>query len=181
MKRSMMLVAAIALVVAMGCQKAEKEAVSTPEITKAIAVLHPTEGSSVRGVVTFTKVPGGVKIVADVEGLEPGKHGFHIHQFGDCSASDGTSAGGHFNPENVAHGGPDASVRHVGDLGNLEADESGKAHYERVDTFVTLSGSHSVIGRAVVVHAKEDDLSSQPTGAAGSRLACGVIGIANPQ
>ena len=152
-----------------------------PEITKAIAVLHPTEGNAVRGTVTFVKVEGGIRITAEVEGLTPGKHGFHIHEYGDCSAPNGTSARGHFNPENVPHAGPDSPQRHVGDLGNLEADENGKAHYERVDKIISFSGPRSIIGRAVIIHAKEDDMQSQPTGAAGARLACGVIGIANPQ
>lgn len=147
-------------------------------ITKAVCVLYPTEGNEVMGTVTFTKADSGVVVVADVQGLTPGKHGFHVHQYGDCSAPDGKSAGGHFNPEDKDHGGPHADMRHVGDLGNLEADQDGKAHYEMTDTKISLSGEHSIIGRAIVVHAGEDDLSSQPTGAAGARVACGVIGIA---
>jgi superoxide dismutase, Cu-Zn family len=144
---------------------------------KAICVLHPTNGYNVSGTVTFTRDGEDVKIVAEVEGLAPGKHGFHIHEFGDCSASDGTSAGGHFNPEGVEHGGPDDEVRHVGDLGNIEAGEDGTARLEMTDSKISLHGEHSIIGRAVVIHEGEDDLTSQPTGAAGARLACGVIGI----
>src|ERR1051326_5463695 len=83
------------------------------EPTKAIAVLHPTQGSQVAGTVTFTTSGDGIKIVADVTGLTPGKHGFHIHEFGDCSSGDGNSAGGHFNPTHKAHGAPDASDRHA--------------------------------------------------------------------
>lgn len=147
-------------------------------VNNAVCVINSTEGNNVTGVVTFTTVPDGVKVVADLKGLTPGKHGFHIHQYGDCSASDGTSAGGHFNPENVKHGGPTDTFRHVGDLGNIEADADGNGHYERVDNMLRLNGSYSIIGRAIVVHAGEDDLTSQPTGAAGARVACGVIGIA---
>lgn len=150
------------------------------EITEAVAVLHPTIGNQVHGTVTFTEVENGIKIVADVKGLLPGKHGFHIHEYGDCTAPDGTSAGGHFNPENMPHGAPTDVKRHVGDLGNLEADEEGMAHYERVDEYVAFSGPHSIIGLAVIVHRDEDDFTTQPTGAAGPRVACGVIGIANP-
>ena len=146
-------------------------------VNKAICVLHPTEGNEVTGTVTFTKSGDGVKIVANVKGLTPGKHGFHIHQYGDCSAPDGTSAGGHFNPEGVDHGGPDANVRHVGDLGNLEAGDDGTANLEYTDNMVRLTGEHGIIGRGIIVHAGEDDLTSQPTGAAGARVACGVIGI----
>lgn len=150
-----------------------------PTVTKAVVVLHPTEGNDVAGTVTFTAGAGGtVDVVGDLTGLTPGQHGFHVHELGDCTAPDGTSAGGHFNPENVEHGGPDAAVRHVGDLGNVDADDSGTAHYERTDSMIALSGPHSIIGRAVIVHQGADDLVSQPTGDAGARVACGVIGIA---
>lgn len=148
---------------------------------KLVAVLNPTAGNDVSGTVTFTKTKDGVKVVADVMGLAEGKHGFHIHEYGDCSAPDGTSAGGHFNPADMPHAGPKADKRHVGDLGNLEADDSGKAHLEWTDVHLSFMGPNSILGRAVIVHAGEDDLTSQPTGAAGARVACGVIGIANAE
>lgn len=148
-----------------------------PAITKAVCVIQPTEGNDVSGLVTFTKVDGGVKVVADLEGLTPGKHGFHVHEYGDISGLDGKSAGGHFNPYNKKHGGPDDVERHVGDLGNIVAGDDGKAHYERVDKVIKLNGEHSIIGRAIIVHAGEDDLTSQPTGDAGARVGYGVIGI----
>lgn len=148
--------------------------------TKAIAVLHATSGSSVSGTVTFTASGDAVNIVADISGLTPGKHGFHIHEFGDCSSPDGKSAGGHFNPGNHQHGAPDATDRHAGDLGNIEADASGKAHLEMTDKVMKLSGTDSIVGHAVIVHEKADDLKTQPTGDAGGRLGCGVIGIAKP-
>jgi Cu-Zn family superoxide dismutase len=153
---------------------------SADEPTKAIAVLHPTKGSSVEGIVTFTKTGDEMKIVADVTGLTPGKHGFHIHEFGDCSSPDGKAAGGHFNPTNDPHAGHDAAQRHECDMGNLEADSSGKAHLELTDSMMTMSGEKSIIGRGVIVHEKADDLKSQPVGNAGGRVACGVIGIAKP-
>ncbi len=148
------------------------------DATKAIAVLHPTAGSNVSGTVTFTATAEAVKVAADITGLTPGKHGFHIHEFGDCSDPKAASAGGHFNPGHKQHGAPDASERHAGDLGNIEADASGKAHLELTDTVIKLSGSDSIIGRAVIVHEKADDLKTPPTGDAGGRLACGVIGLA---
>ncbi|HEY6906286.1 MAG TPA: superoxide dismutase family protein [Ignavibacteriaceae bacterium] len=151
-----------------------------PEITKAVAVLHGTTGNSVEGIVTFTKEGGLVKIVADISGLKPGKHGFHIHEYGDCSSGDGMSAGGHFNPDNSMHGAPNSSMSHVGDLGNIEADKDGKAHLEMTDSSISFSGPHSIIGRGLIVHAAPDDLKSQPVGNAGARVACGVIGIAKP-
>lgn len=142
----------------------------------ALAELTPTQGSTVTGRVTFEAMDSHVGIVADVTGLTPGQHGFHIHEIGDCSAPDATSAGGHFNPGNTPHGGPEAMGHHAGDLGNLEADQMGTVHLEMTVDFITLSeGLRSVVGRAVIVHAGEDDLESQPTGNAGARVACGVI------
>lgn len=151
-----------------------------PDIIKAVAVLHATKGNNVSGIVTFTKEGSQIKVVADISGLTPGMHGFHIHQYGDCSAEDGSSAGGHFNPDNVNHGGPADSVRHAGDLGNVKADQNGNVHFEMINSLLSFSGPHSIIGRGVIVHAGEDDLTSQPSGNAGARVACGDIGIAKP-
>jgi Cu-Zn family superoxide dismutase len=149
---------------------------------KAIAVLHPTVGNKVSGTVRFTEVADGVQIQAEIMGLNPGKHGFHVHEFGDCSATDLASAGAHFNPTNKPHAGPDAPERHAGDMGNVEADASGAAKLTYVDHDISLTNDHrSVIGRSVVVHAKADDLKSQPAGDSGARIACGVIGIAKNQ
>lgn len=148
-------------------------------VKKAVAVLHPTEGNKARGKITFTQEGDTVKIVAHVEGLTPNqKHAFHIHQFGDCSAADAASAGGHYNPDNHAHGLPDTAVRHAGDLGNLQANDKGVAHYEVTITNATIAGlKNPVVGRGVIVHAKPDD-GGQPVGNAGARIACGVIGVA---
>jgi superoxide dismutase, Cu-Zn family len=148
--------------------------------TKAVCVVHALGNSGVQGKVTFTQRADGVEVMAELTGLTPGKHGFHVHEFGDCSKMDGTSAGGHFNPEGMPHGGPDSAQRHVGDFGNVEAGASGKAVYKRVDHLIALSGPHSIIGRSIIVHAGADDLTSQPSGNAGARVGCGVIGIANP-
>jgi superoxide dismutase, Cu-Zn family len=147
-------------------------------VSKAIAVLTPTQGSKVQGVVSFIKERNGVRVVASLDGLSPGLHGFHIHEYGDCSSHDANSAGGHFNPANMPHGAPDADKRHAGDLGNIQADNSGNGKYNAVNSMVALDGTNSVIGRAVVVHAQADDFKTQPTGASGARLACGIIGIA---
>jgi Cu-Zn family superoxide dismutase len=157
---------------------AQKPAAKTGKIEHAVAIIYPTAGSSVSGTVTFAQTDSGILIVADIDSLTPGKHGFHIHQYGDCSSYDGTSAGGHFNPDNKEHGGPNSKIRHVGDLGNITADSSRVAHLEMVDKVISFSGPHSIIGRAVVIHANEDDLKTPPSGNAGVRVACGVIGIA---
>lgn len=146
-------------------------------VKKGICVLQPTAGNEVAGTVWFTKTADGVVVKAEVSGLTPGKHGFHIHQFGDVTAPDGTSAGGHFNPTGHDHGAPHGEMRHVGDLGNLEANADGIASYEATYPGMTFSGVESILGRGIIVHAGEDDLTSQPTGAAGSRVAIGVIGV----
>jgi Cu-Zn family superoxide dismutase len=146
---------------------------------KAVAVLHPTAGNKVSGIVTFTEEADGVRVQADIAGLPPGKHGFHVHEFGDCSAPDLASAGAHFNPTNKPHAGPDSAARHVGDMGNVDADASGAAKLNYVDHEISLTNDQrSVIGRSVVVHAKADDLKSQPAGDSGARVGCGVIGRA---
>jgi len=147
---------------------------------RAVAVLK----GDVFGTVAFEQdAKGGpTTITAKIEGLKPGKHGFHVHAFGDLT--DGcVTAGPHFNPFGKKHGGPSDDERHVGDLGNLEAGADGKVNSTVSDHLVSLIGQHSVIGRAVVVHADVDDLGrgghelSSTTGNAGGRVACGVIGI----
>jgi Cu-Zn family superoxide dismutase len=130
------------------------------------------------GKVTFNQTADGVVVVADVMGLTPGKHGFHIHEYGDCSDPKGLSAGGHYNPEGEMHGLPGAMHHHPGDMGNLEADDSGNAHLEITLTGITIAGDKDpILGRSIIVHAKEDD-GSQPVGNAGARIGCGVIGVA---
>jgi superoxide dismutase, Cu-Zn family len=145
--------------------------------TKAVCVLHHTKDSKVHGVVVFTVKGNAIEVTGEVVNLTPGLHGFHVHEFGDCSAPDALSTGGHFNPTKAMHGGPDSKNRHVGDLGNIMADASGKAVINITDPMIKLSGPHSIIGRGLIVHAKADDEKTQPTGDAGGRVACGVIGI----
>lgn len=146
--------------------------------TDAVAVLMPTQGNKVAGIVKFHQTPQGVEVTAEVTGLKPGQHGFHIHEYGDCSAPDAASAGGHFNPKHMQHAGPHDAKRHAGDLGNIEATTKGPASYKDVDNAISLKGVKGIIGRSVIIHASEDDLKSQPAGNSGVRIACGVIGIA---
>ncbi|MFN2540882.1 MAG: superoxide dismutase family protein [Chthoniobacterales bacterium] len=148
------------------------------EPTKATAKLEPKSGSNVSGLITFTKTGADVHVVGDIENLKPGKHGFHIHEKGDCSAPDASSAGGHFNPTHQHHGGPTTPERHVGDLGNIEPDASGKVHFDWTGK-MSLSGADSIIGKSVVVHEKADDLKTDPAGNSGARVACGVIKAAD--
>ncbi len=164
------LVLGVALV---GCSRKATEV----EVKQATAVMNPTAGSKVHGVVHFEKGSKGVLVTVNIEGLSPGPHAFHIHEFGDCSSPDANSAGGHFNPTDMPHGGPKAEMRHVGDLGNIEADKNGLARVEITDNVLSLEGPKSIIGRSVIVHAQADDFKTQPSGGAGARAACGVIGI----
>lgn len=148
---------------------------------RAVAVLHPTEGNDVAGTVTFTPADEGLRVTAQVSGLAPGGHGYHIHLYGDCSAADGTSAGTHFNLEGSSLNPPEDIDRITGDLGNLQAGDDGTARHQAVIENASLIGAKSIIGRAVIVHAKASDPSQPPIGAAGARQACGVIGIAKPE
>lgn len=160
------------------CYSTDNNGAAKPAATPvptAVAVLSPAQGKPVSGKVTFTQQPGGVRVVVDIAGLTPGLHGFHIHEKGDCSAADFTSAGGHFNPLAKKHGAPGDVEHHVGDFGNIEADASGRAKLDQVFSWLTFTGTNSFVGRAVIVHDKADDLKTQPTGNAGGRIACGVI------
>ena len=147
-------------------------------VTKAVAVLSPLGSSGVSGSVTFTKVAEGVRVSARISGLKEGVHGFHVHEFGDCSAPDGASAGGHFNPGGEPHAGPHDAARHTGDMGNLTAGADGVATLDYVDARAGFEGPNSILGRGVIVHANADDLKTQPTGNAGGRVGCGVVGTA---
>ena len=147
-------------------------------IGSASAAATQPSNQHVTGTVTFTQEKNGVKAVVELTGLSPGKHGIHIHEKTDMSAKDLTSAGGHWDPEgHKQHGGPtsEADKRHAGDLGNLEADASGKAHYEVTVPGVSIGGKNDIVGHSVIVHAKEDDMKSNPAGNAGGRVAGGAI------
>ncbi|XP_063298978.1 superoxide dismutase [Cu-Zn] [Pelobates fuscus] len=150
-------------------------------MVKAVCVMKGT--GEVQGVVHFHQEGDGlVTVTGTITGLTDGKHGFHIHAYGD-NTNGCISAGPHFNPGNKTHGAPEDTVRHVGDLGNITS-ANGEAKFEFTDSVISLHGDHDIIGRTVVVHEKEDDLGkggndeSLVTGNAGGRLACGVIGRA---
>lgn len=160
--------------------KVEMQHVDTwTDINEAVAVLHPTEGNDVRGTVRFQQDGEQVTVMGHIEGLEPDStHAIHVHQWGDCTAPDATSAGGHYNPEGHPHNLPDEEPRHAGDMGNIEADAQGMAHFEKTFENFTVAGmKNPVIGRSVIVHASEDTGEGE-SGEAGARLACGVIGVA---
>lgn len=148
-------------------------------VHKAEAQLIPTtkNDSKVKGIIFFEKTDKGMHIHGEVTGLTPGEHGFHVHQYGVWS-EDGKAAGGHFNPHKVDHAGHGSAKRHVGDLGNIKADEHGKAVIDIEDSQLTFEGPNCILGRGLVVHEKADDLKSQPSGNAGSRVAVAIIGVA---
>jgi superoxide dismutase, Cu-Zn family len=151
-------------------------ATMAPEGPSATAVMRPASGSQVHGSVKFTQVGKRVRVDAEIAALSAGLHGFHIHDKGDCSAPDGMSAGAHFNPAARKHGAPGSPDHHAGDLGNLNADEYGKATLSLLfDDISVGKEAGGVIGRALIVHAGPDDLKTDPTGNSGGRVACGVI------
>ena len=143
---------------------------------RATATLEPRSGSNVSGMVSFQAVGQKVRVEASVAGLSPGEHGFHVHEAGDCSAADATSAKGHFNPTAKQHGHHGGAERHAGDMPNLMADSSGKAVLSaELDTLSLTEGPSGILNRSVVIHADPDDYKSQPAGNSGKRVACGVI------
>lgn len=144
------------------------------ELKGAQAQLDSKSDSKVTGLVFFIKRGDQVQVGGHIMNLKPGKHGLHIHDKGDCSAPDASSAGPHFNPTNQHHGGPSTAEHHTGDLGNIEADESGSAVINWKGK-LSLTGNDSIIGKSLVVHEKEDDLKTDPAGNSGARIACGVI------
>jgi len=150
-------------------------------VTRAVAVLHPAKDGQVQGTLTFVRAAGGMKVTGRISGLGAGIHGFHIHEFGDCSAADFSSAGGHYNPTGHQHAGPAESRRHMGDMGNIEAGADGTVSVDYTDTRLRFEGTHGILGRGVIVHANPDDFKTQPTGNAGGRVACGVIGVAKAE
>ena len=166
-----LILSAVSIAVLLGaCASMEQNA------PKATSMLQPTKNNQASGTVTFTQKGDKLLVEASLTGLAPGLHGFHIHEKGDCSSGDGMSTGGHFNPGSKHHAGPQHAEHHGGDLGNLNADNSGKATLMLEIDGVTLDeGSNSVIGKGLIVHASADDFKTQPTGNSGARVACGVI------
>lgn len=147
---------------------------------QGIANLAPASGSLVSGKITLTPMGGGVHLTGVIGGLPANStHGFHVHEKGDCSAADATSAGPHFNPAGSAHGKAGGTPHHAGDMDNITADAEGVARVDVHVAGVTLGGgaASDIANRALVVHASPDDYTSQPAGNAGARVACGVIAI----
>jgi superoxide dismutase, Cu-Zn family len=143
----------------------------------ATVQLEPTEGNTVQGTIRFVSMNGEIEAAGSVSGLQPGEHGIHIHQNGDCS-NNAEAAGPHWSGQGAQHGAPDDPMqeRHAGDLGNLEADDTGSADFEQ--TVELMMPLDSLAGKALIIHAGQDDLETQPSGDSGARVACGVIEMA---
>jgi superoxide dismutase, Cu-Zn family len=142
----------------------------------ATATLISTSGSTATGTVNLAQLANGsVEVTANLRGVPPGVHGFHIHEKGDCG-DNGNAAGGHYNPAGTPHGAPNADPHHAGDFGNVTADADGNVNTRFVTRSITVSeGPMSAVGHAIILHANPDDLTTQPTGNAGARIACGVV------
>jgi len=142
----------------------------------AVSMLHSLGDYEAKGLVKIVEADNMLHITGEISGLEPGgSHGFHLHDFGDCSAPDGSTAGGHFNPGGHVHAGAKSAIRHFGDFGNVTADENGIV---QLDILVpAASGITMVYGRGLILHAGADDEKTNPSGNSGPRIACGVVGI----
>jgi len=158
--------------VLVGCQGMEQGSGQ-----KASANLESRSGSKTTGEVNFVSQGKDVLVTGKFSGLKPNsEHGFHVHEKGDCSAADATSAGGHFNPDGKPHGLPGSGAHHAGDMPNIKADGAGNANYStKLHGFAVNTGPNGIIGKSVVVHRDPDDYKSQPAGNSGPRIACGLI------
>ena len=158
-----------------------KPAAGISTAKRAEADLASASASLVSGKLRVVPMQDGVQVTGEIGGFKPGSiHGFHIHEKGDCSAADGSSAGGHFNPAAQPHGrAMQGAHHHAGDSDNLVADAKGVAKVDAHIIGVSLGGgaANDIAGRAIVVHASADDYTSQPAGNAGARVACGVIRV----
>lgn len=185
MRIALMAVATAVFLTACGTSPAPKPtAPAAPAATstakQAVAVLASASGSLVSGKITAMPMGGGVHLTGTVGGLAPNSsHGFHVHEKGDCSAADATSAGPHFNPLATAHGKAETGTHHAGDMDNVVANAEGVVTVNVHVKGVTLGGgaANDIAGRALIVHAAPDDYTSQPAGNAGARVACGVIKV----
>ena len=177
MKKVLLATSVLALAVSCSHNQHHDQAMAPAATRNAVAQLKVVSSDKkLKGVVEFTESNGEVLVETKIDGLATGAHGFHIHEFGDCSKADFTSAGGHFNPGKTNHGALHAETSHAGDLGNLVADKDMKAYTTIKTQGVTLGeGANSIVGKAVIIHKDADDYTTQPTGNAGGRLACGVI------
>lgn len=193
-KGKALLVSAVVIGVAAfaGCKKSEEPLVQdsetaaqapaaaaepSPTVTTDVAAAQLSGPGGATGMVTFTPDAGGVHVVAQVSGLPPGMHGFHLHAGTTCDGPDFKTAGDHFNPTNVQHGDPAGSPHHAGDFGNIDVGADGTGNADFTTNMLTLGtgAGDDVLGHAVIVHGGKDDLTTQPSGNSGPRVACGIV------
>lgn len=172
-----------ASVLVWGCHSAPKreenvKAVAEKPVTQGtVAMFGSSSNPKIKGDLAFSQTSTGVRLSGKIVGLKPrGVHGLHIHEIGDCSAPDFSTAGAHLNPEGAAHGAPGLHTSHAGDLGNVKADKKGVVSIDmEIPTLSISTPPNNVVGRSLVLHARSDDLRSQPAGESGPRIGCGVI------
>jgi len=163
---------------------AEKTAEPAAAAPAAVAQIAPTQGNTVTGALALAQSAEGVHITGSIQGLKPdAEFGFHVHEKGDCTAPDGSSAGGHFNPTQAQHGNPTGPAHHAGDMLNIKSDAQGVAQVDVTAAGTSLTGDPGtdIMGKAIVVHEGPDDYTTQPSGNSGKRVACGVIAAPSSQ
>jgi len=167
-----------ALLLGCGAQKGTpSEAETTQDVKKAIAWINATEGNTFQGSAIFIKSGEKIELSVQIDPGPPGVHAVHIHEHGDCSAPDGTSAGGHWNPGGQDHGKWGVEPFHLGDIGNITVGEDGTGKLTLITDLWSMGtgAENDILDRAIIVHAGADDFTTQPTGNAGARIGCGVI------
>ncbi|MDE0184685.1 MAG: superoxide dismutase family protein [Candidatus Poribacteria bacterium] len=170
-------------VVLVSCDgKQKKETAATPS-KQATATISSASGSEVTGTAVFKQSGDSITLTVEIQNAAPGLHAVHIHEVGDCSSPDGKSAGGHWNPTEVAHGEWGVGEFHLGDIGNMTVGDDGTGKIElTTDKWEMGTGSiRDIVGKGIIVHADADDFTSQPSGAAGARIGCGAIALAASQ
>ena len=172
----LLLVVGVSITLA-SCAVLQKIGILSKPSKQAIASIGSASGSNLAGIAVFTQNGDTITLVVEIENVSPGIHAVHIHEKGDCSAPDGTSAGGHWNPTNVAHGTWGEGEFHLGDIGNVTVGEDGTGRIELTTKLWEIgTGSNiDIVGRGIIVHAGSDDFTSQPSGNAGARIGCGAI------
>jgi Cu-Zn family superoxide dismutase len=154
------------------------ELACVPAPLQAAGTLQPKPGTAISGTVALVEEAGAITVRVEVKGAAPGQHGVHLHETGDCSAPDFSSAGGHFNPAGAAHACPPTVPRHAGDFGNITIGPDGSGRLQLSTDLISLApGAKSAVGRALILHDEVDDCTSQPVGKAGMREACAVIAL----
>ena len=181
MKATLLLLLVCISTVLVSCDIIQEALIPAMPSQQAIAIIGPASGSALAGTAIFTQNGDTITLAIEVQNVSPGLHAVHIHETGDCSAPDATSAGGHWNPTNVAHGKWGEGEFHLGDIGNITVGEDGTGTIElTTDLWEMGTGSDlDIVGTGIIVHAGADDFTSQPSGAAGARIGCGAVQLAN--